>query len=71
MDTYAYHYYSSRCVSFTFSTYSFIFFHNLSYLLAAKLHSAFLRLAVIYACDFTAAKKKSRNVAKLLRINSF
>ena len=37
---------------------------------AGKLHSAFLCLAVIYTCDFTAAKK-SRNVAKLLRINSF
>ena len=36
---------------------------------AAKLHSAFLRLAVIYACDFTAAKKH-RNEPKRLNWKS-
>ena len=50
----------SRCVSFLILI-SFSFNLNLSeFLHAAKLHSAFLCLAVIYACDFTAAKKLNR-----------
>ena len=68
MDTYAYHYYLVVAFHFLHFIHHHYTLRISSRLHAAELHSAFLRLAVIYACDFTAAKNVNKpKILVLLR----